>query len=182
MTNLLFILLRANRAERYGLLTNSPSRPSTSGNLSVIAPNPSRKCDGASKQSPGGIRMPLSAAAWQKARQFSPLRSQGNAVIPPRGGTQPSVAQCSVMKTWRYRRFRAAVSCVFDFVYVSSYLSSRKGLNCISHLERLDQQRFSLGSQILISFCASDMKRGSFRRRFQRPRRDNAVIYPLVAS
>ena len=102
--------------------------------------------------------------------------------FPPRGGTQPSVAQCSVMKTWRYRRFRDAVSCVFDFVYVSSYLSSRKGLNCISHLERLDQQRFSLGSQILISFCASDMKRGCFRRRFQRPRRDNAVIYPLVAS
>jgi len=47
------------------LLTNSPSRPSASGNLSVTTANPSRKCDehASSKQSPGASNMPCSAAA-----------------------------------------------------------------------------------------------------------------------
>src|ERR1700677_196584 len=74
------------------LLTNFPSRSSASGNLSVIAAKPRRKCGGASKQSPGASRMPCSAAAWQKARLSSPLTSQGNAVIQPQGGIQPIVS------------------------------------------------------------------------------------------
>ena len=39
-----------------------------------------------------GTGMPSSAALWQKARLSSPLTSQGNAVIPPRGATQPIVS------------------------------------------------------------------------------------------
>jgi len=95
------------------LLTNSPSRSRARGNWSVIAAKPRRKCEGASKQSPGASRMPCSAAPWQKERLFSPLRSQGNAVIPPRGGIQPNVSRCSVMKASSCRRFCVAVSCVF---------------------------------------------------------------------
>jgi hypothetical protein len=44
-------------------LTNSPSRLRASGNLTVIAAKPRRKCGGASKQSPGASRMPRPAAA-----------------------------------------------------------------------------------------------------------------------
>src|SRR2546427_8551832 len=95
-----FVTLAADQ-----LLTNSPSRSRASGNLSIIAANPRRKCEGASQQSPGASRMPCSAAAWQKARLFSPLTSHGKAVSPPRGGIQPSVSRCSDMKEASCRRF-----------------------------------------------------------------------------
>src|ERR1700682_994280 len=65
------------------LFTNSPKRSKACGNLSPVAAKPSRKCDGKSKQSPGASRIPCSAAPWQKGLAFSPLTSQGNAVIPP---------------------------------------------------------------------------------------------------
>jgi len=37
--------------------------------------------------------MAAGAAAWQNGRAFSPLTNQGNAVIPPCGGIQPSTSR-----------------------------------------------------------------------------------------
>src|SRR5207253_4216551 len=77
------------------LFTNAPKRSSALEKLSPTAAKPRRKCEGASKQSPGASKIPRSVAAWQNRRSFSPLTSQGNAVMPPCGGIQPSTSQWS---------------------------------------------------------------------------------------
>src|SRR6185312_9940541 len=92
--------------------TNAPKRSSALEKLSPAAAKPRRKCEGASKQSPGASRIPRSVAAWQNGRSFSPLTSQGNAVMPPCGGIQPSTSRWSAMKRSRSLRFRVAASWV----------------------------------------------------------------------
>src|SRR6516164_1696421 len=93
------------------LFTNAPKRSSALQKFSPTAAKPRRKCEGVSKQSPGASRIPYSVAAWQNGRSFSPLASQGNAVMPPRGGIQQSTSRCSSMNCSRSLRFRVAVSC-----------------------------------------------------------------------
>src|SRR5271157_2634009 len=75
------------------LFTNAPKQSSALEKLSPAEAKPRRKCEGASKQSPGASRIPRSVAAWQNGRSFSPLTSQGNAVMPPCGGIQPSMSR-----------------------------------------------------------------------------------------
>ena len=60
------------------------------GKRSPDAANPSRKCDGWPKQSPGTMRTPRRARPRQNSRVSAPLASQGKAVIPPVGRTQRS--------------------------------------------------------------------------------------------
>src|SRR6476646_11135083 len=59
-----------------------------SGKRSPLAANPSRKCAGWPKQSPGTIRTPRLASLRQNSRVSVPFDSHGNAVIPPRGLSQ----------------------------------------------------------------------------------------------
>src|SRR5438874_3216225 len=94
------------------LFTNAPKRSSALETLSPAAAKPRRKCECASKQSPGASRIPRSGADWQNERSFSPLTSQGNAVMPPCGGIQPSTSRWSAMKRSRSLRFRVAASWV----------------------------------------------------------------------
>src|SRR5229473_3342614 len=95
------------------LFTNAPKRSSALEKLSPAAAKPRRKCEGTSKQSPGASRIPCSVAAWQNRRSLSPLTSQGNTVMPPCGGIQPSTSRWSAMKRSRSLRLRVAASCVF---------------------------------------------------------------------
>src|SRR5262252_5791154 len=94
------------------LFTKAPRRSSASGKFSPAAAKPRRKCEGISKQSPGASRMPCSAAAWQNGRSCSPLTSQGNAVMPPCGGIQPSTSLWSDKNRSSSLRFPVAVAWV----------------------------------------------------------------------
>src|SRR5260370_23753208 len=80
------------------LFTNAPMRSSALEKLSPASAKPRRKCEGAAKQSPGASRIPRSVAAWQNGRSFSPLTSQGNAVMPPCRVIQPHTSPSSAMK------------------------------------------------------------------------------------
>src|SRR5580704_13506999 len=62
----------------------------------VCAPKPTRKCAGASKQSPGATRTPSWASASHNARESDASTHQGNATVPPPGRTQPSFFACEL--------------------------------------------------------------------------------------
>ena len=76
-----------------------------------MAPKPTRKCAGISKQSPGAASTPAFASASHIGRASRPSRSQGKQVVPPPGGAQSRTPRCSSMNRVSSARLARATGC-----------------------------------------------------------------------
>src|ERR1700733_10973205 len=76
----------------------------------TCAPNPTRKCAPASKQSPGATSPPPPASAVHIGLVSAPSSRHGKATVPPDGRTHPSVRRRLLMNSSSIAKFIRATS------------------------------------------------------------------------